>query len=174
MRYMVGSALVISTARSTRLLAGTGVFYSYRIRVKGEIAYTDDFLPDLTRPAFNTTFYSAPTPWSRLLYLIHPAVRRRQDRKRARCFRAPFDLTITYKQLAVSSSPNCHSDENVLAIEGFHHLNALYRELPFPPLRTPDREYGRACGKIESASVALDPMGFTYERLLTLPQRNSA
>ena len=52
MRYMVGSALVTKPARSTRLLAGTGVFLSYSIRVKGEIAYTDSFLPDLTRPAF--------------------------------------------------------------------------------------------------------------------------
>lgn len=54
MRYMVGSALVTKTARSTRLLAGTGVFYSYRIRVKGEIAYTDCSLPGLTRPAFHS------------------------------------------------------------------------------------------------------------------------
>src|SRR5256885_2088460 len=116
MRYMVGSALVTMPARSTRLLAGTGVFLSYRIRVKGEIAYTDSFLPDLTRPAFNFHFHPAPTPWSRLLYLIYPAVRRRQDRQSARCFRAPLDLTITYKQLAVSSSPNCHAHEHVLAL----------------------------------------------------------
>lgn len=57
MRYMVGSALVTKPARSTRLLAGTGVLFSYRIRVKGEIAYTDCFLPDLTRPAFKFPYF---------------------------------------------------------------------------------------------------------------------
>src|SRR5256714_15533118 len=109
-----------------------------------------------------------------LLYLIDPAIRRRQHRQSARRFCAPLDLTITYKQLAVSSSPNCDSDENIFAIEGLHHLHTLHRQLPFPPLRTPNREHGRACGKIETASVALDPVGFAYELLLTLTQRNSA
>src|SRR2546423_13943168 len=95
-----------------------------------------------------------------LLYLIHPAVRRRQDRQSARRFCAPLDLTITYKQLAVSSSPNCHTDENIFAIEGLHHLHALHRQLTLAPLCTPDRLHGLSCGKIETGSVALDPVGF--------------
>ena len=142
--------------------------------LKGEIAYTDDFLPDLTRPAFHFhLLFLHRLLEVDLLYLIDPAVRRRQYRQSARRFCAPFDLTITYKQLAVSSSPNCHADEYVLAIEGLHHLDALYRQLTFTPLRTPDRKHRRSCSEIETTPVALDPVGFTYVRLVTLAQRNS-
>src|SRR4051812_41455146 len=116
----------------------------------------------------------APTPWSRLLYLIYPAVRRRQYCQSARCLRAPLDLAIPHQQLAVPPRPHRHSHEHVLALEGFHHLHALHRQLSFPALRVPDREYRRARGEIESGPVPLDSMGFTYVRLFTLPQRNSA
>src|SRR5206468_9865479 len=58
------------------------------------------------------------------------------------------------------------------AIESFHHLHALHRQLSFPSLGTADREYRRARGQIEAGPVPLDPVGFTYVRLLTLPQGN--
>src|SRR4051812_8942153 len=115
----------------------------------------------------------APTPWSRLLYLIYPAVRRRQYCQSARCLRAPLDLAIPHQQLAVPPRPHRHSHEHVLALEGFHHLHSLDRQLSFPALRVPDREYRRARGEIETGPVPLDSMGFTYVRLLTLSQGNS-
>ena len=40
MRYQVGSARVTRLSRSTRLLAETGVFYSFRIRVKVKLLPT--------------------------------------------------------------------------------------------------------------------------------------
>ncbi len=57
MRYKVGSARVTRLARSTHLLAGTGVFYSSRIRVKGLISNDDPFtLPGLFDPLSTSNF----------------------------------------------------------------------------------------------------------------------
>src|SRR5207248_10870830 len=126
---------------------GRGFFISYRIHVKGESTFTNRSFLSFTgspRPAFNSHFYPAPSPWTRLLYLVHPAVRRRQYRQSRRCLGAPLDLAISHQQLAISASSNCHSDEHVLALEGFHHLHAFHRQLAFSALGAADREYRHA------------------------------
>src|SRR4029078_26688 len=84
------------------------------------------------------------------------------------------DLAISHQQLTVPARPHRHAHEHVLALEGFHPLHSFHRQLSFPALGVADREYRRPRGEIESGPVPLDSMGFTYVRLLTLPQGNSA
>jgi hypothetical protein len=61
MRYKVGSALVTGLARSTQLLAGTGVLLSYRIRVKVKLRPTIlSVAPGLLDPLSKSDFYLSP------------------------------------------------------------------------------------------------------------------
>jgi hypothetical protein len=63
MRDQVGSARVAGLARSTHLLAGTGVLLSYRIRVKVEL-----------RPTILATAPGLVDPLSNSILFFHQAV----------------------------------------------------------------------------------------------------